>query len=572
MREYTAYVGETHRKRFGQFFTPPDVARWMIAWVLRGLEKGSVEAEAREKARAGAVESDVWGKAKAGAVESDVWEKAKVGALEAEAGAIFDPAFGMGAFYAQTPSGVRFSGCEIDPVVLEFWEATHQREASFVQRQDYLFSWGQKHRHIVCNPPYARFQHVAERHRIHAAFAEHTGLRLAGHTNLASAFLLKSLSELEGGRMAYLMPLEFLNTGYGRLVKERLCLSGHLYAILRLDCEKDLFPDVTTSVGILLFDAGALHTSVRFGVIARREDLQGEAFGGGAKASVLEAVDAQESDVLARSAKSWVKEIPLASLDPEDKWLSLFRAQTPVFDLRQMVKLSVYGRFQRGIATGANAFFTLRPSRVAALGLDPQKECVACVTKSAQVKRLVFRERDYAALWEADQPVLLLSLSAELSEAAEHYVSVGEAQELDHRFLTKHRTPWYKMEQRKIAPLWLSVFSRGGYKVILNKSHALHLTCFHGFQPNACGEKLVDALFLYLSSQTGRAIMALSMRNYGAALDKFEPNDLNQAMVPPLVFWALFGDAQIAQAVEETASTGRVPAWLEVALKGLVCG
>ncbi len=496
MRDYAAYVGEAHRKRFGQFFTPPDVARWMVAWVL-GAGQG------REKM------------------------------------SVFDPAFGMGAFYAQVPQGVSFSACEIDPTVLAFWEEVHHEKAVFVQPQDYLLGWGQKHQHIVCNPPYSRFQHVTERQRIHAAFAEHTGLRLAGHTNLASAFLLKSLAELDGGRLAYIMPLEFLNTGYGQLVKERLCAAGHLYAILRLDCEKALFPEVTTSVGILLYDAETTHTSVRFSIIEDREDLQRWPVG------------------------SWVRDVPQRSLDPSEKWLPLFQSQTPSLDTQRMVKLSTFGRFQRGIATGANRFFALRPSQVAALGLDSQTECAPCITKSAQVKQPMFREEDYQALLEADQPVLLLSLGTELSEGARRYVQAGEAQELEQRFLTKHRTPWYKTETRHIAPLWLGVFSRGGYKAILNRSRALHLTCFHGFQPNETGKTLVDALFLYLSSRTGREILSLSMRTYGAALDKFEPNDLNHALVPSPAFLASLSDAQIAQAVEETEGTGCVPMWLE---------
>ena len=40
------------------------------------------------------------------------------------------------------------------------------------------------------------------------------------------------------------MPLEFLNTGYGKLVKARLIDGGHLAAIISLDCERDVFPDV----------------------------------------------------------------------------------------------------------------------------------------------------------------------------------------------------------------------------------------------------------------------------------------------------------------------------------------
>ena len=60
-----------------------------------------------------------------------------------------------------------------------------------------------------------------------------------------NSYLIKSLSEIgNAGRLAYIMPLEFLNTGYGKLVKARLIEGGHLAAIISLDCERDVFLDV----------------------------------------------------------------------------------------------------------------------------------------------------------------------------------------------------------------------------------------------------------------------------------------------------------------------------------------
>ena len=100
------------------------------------------------------------------------------------------------------------------------------------------------------------------------AFLEKLGLKLSGYTNTASAFLLKSISELDGsGRLAYIMPLEFLNTGYGTIVKRRLIEDGHLSSIISFACEKDVFPDVTTSVGVILYDASRFHTYVDFHTI-----------------------------------------------------------------------------------------------------------------------------------------------------------------------------------------------------------------------------------------------------------------------------------------------------------------
>ena len=232
----------------------------------------------------------------------------------------------------------------------------------------------------------------------------------------ASAFLVKSISELApAGRLAYIMPLEFLNAGYGTIVKQQLIESRHLSAVLHLDCEKDVFPDVTTSIGIVLFD----------------------------------------------------------------------------------------------------------------------------------------------------KPVLLFSPKQKQSCGAAEYIKYGETAGFNVRFLTKSRKPWYKTESRHPAPLLLGVFSRGGYKVILNRTKALHLTCFHGFQPNLFGEQHLEHIFLYLCSNIGRELISLSMRKYGDSLDKFEPNDLNDALAPSADFLAAMPKDKVSAAVQEIAQTGRAPSWVE---------
>ena len=201
--------------------------------------------------------------------------------------------------------------------------------------------------------------------------------------------------------------------------------------------------------------------------------------------------------------------------------------------------MSHYGRFTRGIATGANEFFILRPSRAAQLGLTAP-EVSPAVTKSAQIQTPFFTRADYEDLASRDHPVLLFTAAADHSERAAAYIRLGEERGYHQRFLTKSRTPWHKTESRSPAPLLLGVFSRGGYKIIRNESNVLNLTCFHGFYPNLQGAQYLDRLFLYLNSRIGRQIVSLSARRYGDGLSKFEPNDLNAALVPaPNVFDAI---------------------------------
>lgn len=494
MLEYAQHVGNDHRKTFGQFFTHPNVAEFMTSWVLASGQSS-----------------------------------------------LFDPAFGLGAFYESIPkdSSIVFSACEIDTKIIEFWEQKTNANSKFIVIEDYLHSWGQSHPNIVCNPPYMRFQKFLNRNLVFQEFRQHLGIRLSGYTNTASAFLLKSLSEIgSSGRMTYIMPLEFLNAGYGSLVKERLIESGHLFAIISFDCEKDVFPDVITSAGIILYDKGVYHSSVKF-------------------YSVKSIIELKEFNQIEP-----VSNIFLKDLISNSKWLPLFRRRKFEVDKTRTTTLDFYGRFSRGIATGVNEFFVIRPSTVKEKGII-ESECVPCITKSSQIRKPVFNDADYDTLSVLDKPVLLFSPGGVPSEEAEEYIQLGEKAGFNKRFLTRNRRLWYKIERRLSSPLWLGVFSRRGYKVILNKSNALNLTCFHGFQPNLLGRNYMEHLFLYLFSQTGREILSLSMRRYGDFLYKFEPNDLNRALVPSIDFLDSMPSEKVSDAIQFIEKTNQMPPWGE---------
>ena len=492
--KYIQLVGDSHRRKLGQYFTHPTVASFMINWVLESGENQ-----------------------------------------------LHDPAFGLGAFHHPISSraDILFTASEIDSTIIKFWQNNQDHNANFMTIEDYLLSWGKKHKNIICNPPYMRFQKFLNRDKVAQAFQHELGIRPSGYMNTASAFLLKSISEMDGtGRLAYIMPLEFLNTGYGTIVKEKLIASQHLVSIISLDCEKEVFPDAITSIGIILYDAKVQYSCVNFYTIKSIKEL-----------AILSTIKP-------------TKIVPLSKLDAQTKWLPYFSSNEIKVNLDQLVTMSYYGRFSRGIATGANDFFVLKPSLAQKRNLL-EDDCVPCITKSSQIRTPIFNSDDYLRLKEADSPVLLFSANKRHSEAAEIYIQSGVVNRFHERFLTKSRKPWYKTENREPAPLLLGVFSRGGYKVILNRSNVLNLTCFHGFQPNLFGADQVQHLFLYLSSKIGRRIVSLSIRKYGDGLDKFEPNDINEALVPSPEDFSLMSQDKIEEAIQVIEKTGCVPDSIE---------
>jgi len=499
---YNSIVASEHRRAHGQFFTPFDVANFMCRWVLSG---GS--------------------------------------------GNLYDPAFGLGSFYFAATSvmpSIAFTGTEVDAEILEYFRTHAPRTPSLsLSCGDYLAEWGQSHKAIVCNPPYMRFQHFTNRSHVFASFKRHLQIKLSGYTNIASAFLMKSLSELTyGGRLAYIMPLEFLNTGYGTIVKNRLLHQGMLKALIKLEPEKEVFPDATTSVGIVLASNDGIIEPIHFYTVRNLQDLP----------DVLSTIPTREVDV--------------ASLDPSEKWLKYFENERLSFFSPDLVTIDSYGGFSRGIATGANEFFAISRSKAAELGI-PRKYFLGCITKSVQVKSSVFTDSDFDELERTDSKVLLLNINGKPTEAVREYLRYGEEMGYHLRYLTKMRTPWYKLERRSPALLLFGVFSRERFKVVRNLSQAVNLTCFHCFYPNLFGLQLCDALFLYFQSRAARQILSISMRHYGDGLEKFEPNDLNHALAPSQSWFSKLSANVVNSAIEYCKVNNSLPEKVEALFEPL---
>ncbi len=493
---YNKITDNDHRRKYGQFFTPETVANFMCRWVIN----------------------------------DNVSE-------------LLDPAFGLGAFYKAVQvlqPKIKFYGTEIDNIILEYFH----NNMGFIEnleliKGDYLTIWGKEYSAIICNPPYMRFQHFINRDQVYDAFERNLKVRLSGYTNLASAFLVKSLNELvPSGRLAYIMPLEFLNTGYGTVVKEQLLKNGRLKVLIRLEPEKDIFPDAITSIGIILACNDHINTPISLYSVTHLDEL---------------------SNILHTKP---IRLLHSTEIKTSDKWLKYFNNGKSSYSNPNLVKLNYYGNFVRGIATGANNYFCLSASEAENLGI-PHSSFLRCISRSNQVKSIVFTEDMIDRLEQMNEHILLLNLNGNLTESETRYIKNGIKLGYDKRFLTKNRNPWYKLEKREPAPLLFGVFSRGKFKVIKNLSSAVNLTCYHCFYPNMFGHQFCDHLFLYLQTKAARHILGLSMRHYGDGLEKFEPNDLNQALVPSPTWFSKMSSESVNNAISYCRKYNTIPSELE---------
>ncbi|MBX7243346.1 MAG: hypothetical protein K1X92_16525 [Bacteroidia bacterium] len=157
-----------------------------------------------------------------------------------------------------------------------------------------------------------------------------------------------------------------------------------------------------------------------------------------------------------------------------------------------------------------------------------------CICSAKDAKTPFFTTQDFEELKKSDKSVFLFNAKNLSDKNISSYIQKGENEGVNKRFLTASRTPWYSLENRKPAPIWVSVFNRSGLRFIRNEANISNLTSYHCIYPkqtNLFSEIDVDLLFAYLLTDTANQIFEDNSRQYGNGLQKFEPNDLNKGMM-----------------------------------------
>ena len=221
-----------------------------------------------------------------------------------------------------------------------------------------------------------------------------------------------------------------------------------------------------------------------------------------------------------------------SKLDANIKWKSYYEEGNSS-KYNHLVPFSKFAKVSRGIATGANEYFTFKPSKADEYDI-PEKCLMPCICKAVDAPQTFFTHNDFSKLSNGDKAVYLFNGSvADTNTSVLRYIRLGEDSGINKRYLTASRSPWYAIENRPPAPIWVSVFNRSGLRFIRNEANIYNLTTFHCVYPKT-DEVDVDVLFAYLITEIAKEIFLDNSRQYGNGLVKFEPNDLIKGMVADL--------------------------------------
>jgi adenine-specific DNA-methyltransferase len=470
--EYISNTEIAHRKKFAQFFTPQPIADLMSGWLLGNKQLKT----------------------------------------------ILEPAFGLGVFSRNliaNKNGLIIKGFDVDTNIFSEANAffSGQKNVTLLL-EDYMFNdWNVKYDGIICNPPYFKF-HDYDNKQILKEVEKELKFKFNGFTNLYTLFLLKSIHQLApNGRAAYIIPSEFLNADYGKLIKEYLIKTNTLRHLFVVDFKENVFDDAMTTASILLLANDKYKSKINISTIESKRDLQ-----------------LIENYINSYPNSNCEFVFNPSDLDPSIKWRKYYQIQNST-NYKNLVPFSRYAKVVRGIATGANDYFTFSQSKAKNFSI-PSENLLPCICKAKDVKGNFFTSKNHKELIENNELAYLFNGLNSSNEAVTNYISKGVYEKTNEKFLTKNRKPWYSLENRPPAPIWVSVFNRNGIKFIRNEANISNLTTFHCVYPadtDLFSNLDIDLLFAYLLTDVAKEIFNDNRREYGNGLKKFEPNDINKS-------------------------------------------
>jgi adenine-specific DNA-methyltransferase len=214
-----------------------------------------------------------------------------------------------------------------------------------------------------------------------------------------------------------------------------------------------------------------------------------------------------------------------------------------------VVPLATYAKVVRGIATGDNDYFTFDEKKKTKYAIS-DKYLLPCLTKAAHAPAGFFTQADFDELRLKGGRVFLFNAADLSDKAVRHYIERGEVTGASSRYLTRHRRPWHALENRPPAPLLVTVFNRAGLRFVRNEAGVRNLTCFHSVYVNMLALSRIDILTAYFLTDVASEIFDDNRREYGGGLNKFEPNDLNDARVVDLDVIGRTTESAIREAYE----------------------
>lgn len=475
---------ESAQKLRGGYYTPRDLATFMVRWVRQ--KKGT---------------------------------------------RILEPSCGDGVFFdvlgkLKTTRGMDLVGFELDPAEAEKALARARGvgvKSAVIHVQDFL-QWANKNLSnsditfdaVVGNPPFVRYQYLPE---VFQARAEQIfrdlHLPFTKHTNAWVPFVLASMALLRpGGRLAMVVPAEIIHVTHAQSL--RSYLGRECSRLVLIDPKELWFSDTLQGAVILLAEkkASASEQAEGLGVypVKGREFLQLD------PSVVFSSPQAMNGKT---AEGKWTR----ALLDPETR--SLFDELAEHEDIHRFDDIA---KVDVGIVTGANKFFLVPDDVVRAFSLNQWAHPM--FGRSEHCPGIIYDDRQHAANANVGNPTNFLWFrngAREADAAARAYIELGESQSLHTRYKCRVRTPWYTVPSVYSTEIGMLKRSHNTPRLILNRIGAYTTDTAYRIRTRTIhADKLVWCFVNPLTALSAE----LEGRHYGGGVLELIPSEIERLRVP----------------------------------------
>ena len=475
---------ESKTKLRGGYYTPPEIARFILKWVMSSSPQRLLE-----------------------------------------------PSCGDGIFFS-TLSDLGFGSIQsLVGVEIEAQEATKAQKVvnSFenidtqIVADDFLswaltqFSLSSSFDAIVGNPPFIRYQYLDKHLQAVAQdIFKYFNLNFTRHTNAWVPFIIASLALLKpSGRLGMVVPSELLHILYAEPLRKYLIEVCSRVQII--DPIELWFQDTLQGAVLLLAEKKEVPTDRSHGI------------------SIIQTYD---KDFLFNNPERYFQEAHYANGETtKGKWmlglldenerniLQLIHQNPNIYKFDDIAKVAV------GIVTGANKYFLVSDEVVQKYDLS--KWSYPMFGRSDHIPGIVYDEQVIERNRQLGYPTNFIWFQDEslknLPHHVQEYIQLGEDQNLHLRYKCSIREPWYSVPSVYSTSVGMLKRCHDFPRLIFNKVEAFTTDTAYRIKLDAIDE--FSLVYSFVNSLT--ALTAeLEGRHYGGGVLELVPSEIRKLLIP----------------------------------------
>jgi adenine-specific DNA-methyltransferase len=454
-------------------------------------------------------------------------------ALRSAQDKVADPSFGGGVFLEAAARRLKTLGGSVKQVYgIELDEAVHTQVSYELQ---VLYGFRAKNLvhsdffklkpkqlplldAVVGNPPFIRYQNFnGEGQEAALAKVKAKGVKLNSLASSWAAFAVHSTTLLkQGGRLAFVLPMEFGHASYARPVFDYLTRSFENLTLLTF--REPLFSELSQDTLLLLAEnKDNSDARVKLLDLESLEDLE-------------HLTDANLEHAQTIDAKAIIAGREKLNF----YFLSEYAQHLYKRLITQSIRLGDVANVGIGYVTGANDFFHLSTKEAKSWKLN-KSVLKSAVYKGFAFKGLNFTEQDWRNAEEENSAgFLFYPQGTKLSKAVGVYIEHGEEQSKHTTYKCRTRSPWYVVLHVYQADAFLTYMNGLRSQFVVNEANAvapntLHLVRLHQHSPLSAK----DLAVLWQTSFTSLSV-ELEGHALGGGMLKLEPSEAKSILLPSL--------------------------------------